>query len=84
MSAITSGVHHIGLTVKDLSRTKEFFIDNTELSLKGQHEEFSQGLENVLTIVSDTKEAMEKDQWMYEKQHRTRLVSFKTAVKKYR
>jgi len=27
MSAITSGIHHIGLTVKDLSRTKEFFID---------------------------------------------------------
>ena len=27
MSAITSGIHHIGLTVKDLPRTKEFFID---------------------------------------------------------
>ena len=26
-SPITSGIHHIGLTVKDLSRTKEFFID---------------------------------------------------------
>jgi catechol 2,3-dioxygenase-like lactoylglutathione lyase family enzyme len=27
MGAITSGVHHIGLTVKDLPRTKTFFID---------------------------------------------------------
>ena len=36
MGAITSGVHHIGLTVKDLSRSKEFFIDTLGFKQTGE------------------------------------------------
>ena len=43
----------------DLNRAD--LIADTHRSLKNQHDMFSQALENMFTVVSDTKEAMEKD-----------------------